>query len=303
MQTIGITGGSGFIGGHLTRLLTGKGYKVAIFTRDPHKHASSKDISYIHWDIEKETIDTKALATLDAVVHLAGEGIADKRWTEKRKQEIVESRVKGTTFLVNQLMLYAQQCKTLVSASAMGYYGADDGRQPFKEDDAPAHDFLAETCIKWEQASAFAEDFLRRVVFRFGIVLGKEAGAFLEFEKPTRWGVAPTLGSGKQIISWVHVEDLARMMVSAIENDGMKGVYNAVSPQPVSNATMMHTISKYKKGIQLSIPVPAFALKIAMGELSTEVLKSCTVSAKRIESTGFRYQYPTIDVAVKDLVG
>jgi uncharacterized protein (TIGR01777 family) len=302
MKTIGITGGSGFVGTHVSGLLVNMGYRVIIFTRHAGKKAPSSGLQYAHWDPEKETCDIKALKEVDGIVHLAGAGIADKRWTEKRKQEIIDSRLKGTSFLVNQVMLHAQQCKVLVSASAIGFYGADNGQEPFTEDMPPATDFLGITCIEWEQASAFADDFLRRVVLRFGIVLGKESGAFKEFEGPTRWGVAPILGSGKQVISWIHIDDLSRLIVAAIENENMRGVYNAVSPEPVTNAALMKSIRKHKKGIQIPVHVPAFALKMALGEMSTEVLKSCTVSNSKVQSTGFTYQYPSIDAAVEQLV-
>lgn len=302
MKTIGITGGSGFVGTHVSDLLVNAGYRVIIFTRHAGKKAPSSRLQYAHWDPEKETCDIKALKEVDGIVHLAGAGIADKRWTEKRKQEIVDSRVKGTTFLVNQVMLHAQQCKVLVSASAIGYYGADNGQEPFTEDMPPANDFLGTTCVLWEQASAFADDFLRRVVLRFGIVLGKDSGAFKEFEAPTRWGVAPILGSGKQVISWIHIDDLSRLILAAIENENMRGMYNAVSPEPVTNAALMKSIRKHKKGIQIPVHVPAFALKIALGEMSIEVLKSCTVSNSKVQSTGFTYQYPGIDSAVEQLV-
>ena len=299
MKVIGITGGAGFVGQHLTQLLLSEGYKVVVFTRSVAQNPVKQNVTYAHWDADKGECDLNSLKTADAIVHLAGEGIADKRWSDKRKQQIVNSRVKGTNFLVQQIKDFAPDCKVLVSASATGYYGRDrDGAIPFAETAPPATDFLGDTCRKWEDESEKASS----VILRLGIVLGKEAGAFREFVKPMAFGVKPILGGGKQMVSWIEVDDLVRMIVHAIEQPEMKGVYNAVAPKPVTHKELMDTIARVKGGIKIPAPVPAFVLKIMLGEMSEEVLKSCTVSAQKVQDAGFVFQYPEIDGAVKAIL-
>jgi len=298
MKTIGITGGTGFVGQHLTRLLIDNGYKVTVFSRHPHP-SDKQQLTYAAWDPEKGTCDIAALQSLDAVVNLAGAGIADKRWTPERKHEIVRSRVLGTAFLVSMLRQHAPACKTFVSASATGYYGPDrDNIPPFKEANVYYNDFLGNTCYKWEHEAHAAEDFMRTVILRFGIVLGKESGAFLQFARPQSFGIVPILGSGRQAVSWVEVDDLARIICFMLEHEELSGIYNAVAPNPVAHKTLMNTIARQKGGIKIPIPVPSFALKLALGEMSEEILKSCTVGAQKLLNAGFHFNYDTIDKAV-----
>ena len=300
MQTIGITGGTGFVGKHLTSLLTGKGLQVIIFTRNPQNRATSGPVSYAYWDAEQGKCDTNALAKTDAIVHLAGAGVADKRWTKTRKKEIIDSRVKATDFLVGQLKEHAPQCKTFIAASAIGFYGPDiPGKDPFAESAPPYNDFLGTTCKAWETSSTSAEKVMRTVILRFGIVLGKESGAFPQFAKPTDMGIVPLLGGGKQTISWIEVDDLARMILYSLEHSQVNGVYNAVAPNPVTQKALMQSIAREKGGIKIPVPVPSFVLKIMLGEMSIEVLKSCTVSAQKVLDAGFVFDHPTIGNAVK----
>lgn len=302
MLTIGITGGTGFVGHHLTRLLLNKGHKVIIFSRETVQTYREPNLNYALWNPDKKQCDINALQELNGVVHLAGAGIADKRWTAERKKVIVDSRVKGTEFLVEQLKLHAPNCKVLISASATGFYGPDrEGLSPFTEAAPPYPDFLGNTCKMWEAASESASHFLRRAIVRFGIVLGKESGAFPEFAGPMKFGIMPILGSGKQIVSWIHVDDLVQILFKLIEDDRLFGIYNGVSPDPVTHKKLMQTIAHEKGGVKIPVPAPTFALKIGLGEMSVEILKSCTVSARKILDAGYIFQYPTIEDAVRDL--
>lgn len=302
MKIIGIAGGTGLVGRHLARLLADDGYEIIIFTRKPDKNRKYiKNTSYALFDPLRKKIDPAQLSKVQAMVNLAGEGIADKRWTEQRKTDILESRTITTTFLVEQLKLHSPDCKVLVNASATGYYGNDNGQQPFTEDAPPANDFLGRTCMQWEQSSAAAEEFTRRVVLRFGIVLSRDGGYFREFCKRMMMGVTPILGNGEQVVSWIHIQDLARMIRFAIERVEVSGVYNAVAPIPVSQSILVQTMARAKGGLKVPIPVPAFVIKLMLGEMSVEILKSCTVSAEKIMDKGFRFDYRDIETAVKDL--
>lgn len=299
---IGITGGTGMVGRQLAKLLADDGYEVIVFTRKPDKSRKYiKNTTYAEWNPLKRKIDTTQLAKVGAMVHLSGEGIADKRWTEQRKTDIVDSRVLGTKFLVEQLKQYAPHCKVLVAASAIGYYGPDNGKQPFAETAPAANDFLGRTCQQWEHASEDIEMNMRRVILRLGIVLAKEGGAFYEFNKPMNFGVMPVLGGGEQVVSWVHIRDVVRAMRFAIERIELSGTYNVVAPLPVAHTNLVHAMSRSKNGWRVPIPVPAALLKIMLGEMSTEVLKSCTVSSAKITDTGFRFDFRDIETAVKDL--
>jgi uncharacterized protein (TIGR01777 family) len=304
MKTIGITGGTGFIGGRLTAALVQRGYKVVVFTRGIANLPVKQHVTYAHWDEDRGECDINGLKTLDAVVHLAGAGIADKRWTERRKKEISDSRVRGTDFLVSKLMEFAPGCKTFIAASAIGYYGPDnhDGK-PFTESDKPFKDFLGETCRQWEVASQRAQSFARTVICRFGIVLGKESGAFPQFVRPMSYGIMPILGTGSQMTSWITIDDLVDLLLYALEQEQTKGVYNAVAPNPVSHRELMDTIARIEGGIKIPIKVPAFLLKIMLGEMSIEVLKSCTVSGQKILDAGFTFKYPQIEPAVRHILG
>ncbi|HEY9178865.1 MAG TPA: TIGR01777 family oxidoreductase [Flavipsychrobacter sp.] len=303
MKIIGIAGGTGLVGRHLSRLLADDGYEIIVFTRRPGKNRKYiKNTTYALFDPLHNKIDTTQLSRVEAMVNLAGEGIADKRWTEQRKTDILESRTITTSFLVEQLKQHNPDCKVLVNASATGYYGNDNGRQPFTEDAPPANDFLGRTCLQWEQASEDAEAFTRRVILRFGIVLARDGGYFHEFYNKMKLGVTPILGNGEQVVSWIHVHDLARMIRFAIERVEMSGVYNAVAPIPVSQSILVQTMARAAGGLRVPIPVPAFIIKLMVGEMSIEVLKSCTVSPEKIMDKGFRFDYRDIETAVKDLL-
>ncbi len=306
MQTVLITGGTGLIGKALTGLLTEKGYKVIILTRGSKDNNASALIEYAAWDIHQQTIDTKAIGKADFIIHLAGAGVADKRWTSKRKKEIQESRTQSSALLVKALKETPNKVKAIISASGIGWYGEDPAipnPHPFIETDAASKDFLGQTCVLWEQSIGDASQLGKRVVYiRTGIVLSNEGGALPSFRKPLHFGVAGILSQGRQAVSWIHIDDLTRIYLQAIENETLEGAYNAVAPKPVSNKELTLQLAKVMKG-KFYIPahVPAFLLQIALGELSVEVLKSTTVSANKIRKTGFNFIYPSIEAALAQL--
>jgi uncharacterized protein len=306
MANILITGGTGMVGRALTQVLIAKGHQVAILTRNPTS-SSNPNISYYQWDIPNGTIDPKAISSADHIIHLAGAGVADKRWNKARKQEILDSRVQSGELLVHALKTIPNQVQSLVSASGIGWYGPDTAKSLDKGfmEDAPADkDFLGETCKLWENAVApIATMGKRLVIFRLGIVLSNDGGAMIEFKKPVKFGIAAILGSGKQIISWIHIKDLCNLLLQALEENQFNGIYNAVAPETVTNKNLMLTLAQKMKGsFYLSFHVPAFLLKIVLGEMSIEVLKSAKVNSFKIQSAGFKHAYPTIDQALEELV-
>jgi len=303
MTTVLITGGTGLIGQALTKELIAKGYEVIILSRNPNKEKTA-NVSYAAWNLAAQTIDEKAIQKTDYIIHLAGANVAGGRWTTKRKKEIVESRTKSGELLVKGLKNIPNKVKAVISASAIGFYGADaiiPNPKPFIETDPPDDSFLGRTCVQWESSTDPVTELGKRLVkLRTGIVLSNDGGAYAEFKKPMKFGIAPVLGSGKQIISWIHINDIAGLYIYAIENEKMNGVYNAVAPNPVSNKKLIRLIREEKK-ISIQVSVPEFALKLALGEMSIEVLKSATVSNKKVEEAGYVFMFPSIEAAVKNL--
>ena len=299
MSIILITGGTGLIGTALGRALLERGHEVIILTMGEKKPNPGLKLRYAHWDIDKQLIDMEAVSEPDYIIHLAGAGVADKRWTRKRKQEIVDSRVNSSKLLVDSLQSIPNKVKGVISASAIGWYGPDNPGQPgnrgFSETAAAAKGFLGQTCKKWEESIDPVTKLGKRLVkLRTGIVFSKEGGALKEFVRPMKFGVAAILGTGKQVISWIHIDDLVKMYIAAVEDEKMNGVYNAVAPEPVSNKELTLELAKSRKRFYIPVHVPSFMLKLLLGEMSIEVLKSATVSSARIRGTGFGFTYPTV---------
>lgn len=304
MQTVVITGGTGFVGKNLTQKLIAKNYKVIILSRNKTTQSPQQNVSFAYWNVDKQLIDETAIENVDFIIHLAGAGIAEKRWTKKRKQEIIDSRTKSSNLLINTLKKINHKPKAIISASAIGWYGENKNDIPFTENDFPANDFLGNTCKQWEDSISKAEALGIRVVkLRTGIVLSKYGGALKEFIKPIKWCIAPILGSGKQIISWIHIDDLCNQYMHAMEHEKLQGSYNAVAPTTISHKNFMLALAQKIKGkFYIPIHVPTFLLKIILGEMSIEILKSTNVSSKKIEQSGFQFQYKTIEEAIENLL-
>lgn len=304
MATILIAGGSGLIGRKLTTMLLEKGHDVIILSRKNTTSNNSR-ISYAVWNPSQQTIDINAVAKSDYIINLAGEGVADKRWTKKRKEAIVTSRTQSCSLIAETLRKNANKVKAVLSASGIGWYGDDSNNthKAFTEDMPPADDFLGNTCKAWEDSIDPVNALgIRLVKIRIGIVLSKEGGALPSFMKPVRFGFATILGSGKQVQSWIHIDDICRIFLHALENESVKGVYNAVAPKPTDVKNLELVLARKMKGsFFIPVYVPSFVLKLVVGELSVEVLKSATVSCTKIRDTGFQFVFPSIEAAINDL--
>ena len=303
MASILITGGTGLVGKVLVKHLLKKNYTVTILTRNMKDVKEKEGVTYALWDVKNGTIDTEAVLKADAIIHLAGAGVMDKKWTPDYKKEILESRTKSSELLIDTLRKTKHNVKVIVSASAIGWYGEDKiPGHYFTENEPPDQDFLGEVCLQWEKSTEPAEQLGIRVCkMRTGIVLSDGGGAYPEFKASLKFGVAAILGSGKQVISWIHIDDLCRAYIYALENEGVKGSYNAVAPMPVSNKLLTLTIADKVKGkgkFYIPVHVPQFVLQTMMGKRSIEILKSATVSCKKIKDAGFSFLFPDITAAV-----
>ena len=296
MKNVLITGGTGLIGKRLSHLLKSKGYQVRILSR---KKINNNSDQIFTWNIKKNYIDQNAFKNLDHIIHLAGAGIANKKWTPKRKKEIIDSRVTSTQLLYNTVNELKVPLKTFISASAIGYYGSITSETIFKETDQAADDFLGTVCKLWEQSIfQFKKLTTRTIALRTGIVLSKNGGALKKINTPI---IAP-LGNGKQYMPWIHIDDLCRLYVQAIEDDRMKGSYNAVSLEHHTNYSFSQSVAKIYKRPLLPIGAPKFILKAILGEMSTIVLNGSRISANKIKKLGFEFHYEKLEDALKSLI-
>ncbi|MEX1382768.1 TIGR01777 family oxidoreductase [Lutibacter sp.] len=291
MASILVTGGTGLIGSNLCNLLKSKGYNVSILSR-----SKTKKTNVFFWDIKKKHVDNEAIINTDYIIHLAGAGIADKRWTKARKKELIASRVNSTNLLFEKVKELNPDLKGFISSSGVGYYGAITSEKIFQENDTPNSDFLSKICVLWEkEAAKFNSLNIRTVILRSGVVFSKEEGALEKIMKPIKLGVGAALGSGKQYMPWIAMEDLCNMYVSAIENAELNGVYNAVAPEHITNKGLTKSIAKTLKKPMWLPNIPSFVLKIALGELAIIILQGSRVSSEKIKKTGFNFVFPTIE--------
>lgn len=292
-----ISGSSGLIGKRLVSLLQKDGHAVVQLVR---RQPTSE--SQCYWNPDAGEIDPAVFNGIDGVVHLGGVGIAEARWTEKQKARIRDSRVIGTSLLANTMASLDHKPGVFVCASAIGYYG-DRGDEELDEESLPGKGFLAETCQAWEQATLPAVDAGMRVVnLRFGMVLAREDGALAKMLLPFKLGGGGVMGSGKQYWSWISLEDAARAIEFALTHDELSGAVNGVSPEPVTNR-------QYTKSLGAALhrptifPMPAFAARLAFGELADGLmLSSARVIPTRLSAAGFEFQHPTIERAFADIL-
>lgn len=299
MSNVLITGGSGLIGMHLSTILLGKGYTIGHLTRSTTKELDS--IKLFSWDIDNNEIDENAIPWADHIIHLAGETVG-QRWTKNTKKKILQSRVNSTMLIIEQLKRCDHQLKSLICASAIGYYGADTGDKMLIEESPPGEDFLADVVAKWEAVVDTGTNYTERLVkIRTGIVLTENGGALAKMAMPIKLGVGSALGSGEQWMSWIHIEDLCNMYVKAVE-EPLHGIFNGVGPNPVSNKTFTKTLAHQLKRPILLPRVPAFVLKLMLGEMSVLALGSNRVAPVAFLKEGFTFGFPELEAALESLV-
>jgi len=298
IKKILITGASGLIGSRLTELLIAGGHSV----RHLGRSKKSGQVSTFLWDPIAGIIDIQALEQIDTIIHLAGASVAEKRWTASRKKEILNSRIKSTELLYQALKNNRHNTKTFVSASAIGYYGFGQDDKIFVEQDKPGNDFLAQVTRQWEtEVDKISTLGLRVAKIRIGIVLSEKGGALKEMARPIKFGVGSPLGTGKQFLSWIHIDDLCEMFVKAIEDENMNGAYNATTAW-CTNEEMTKAIAKILQKPLWLPSVPSFFLKIVLGEMADIVLKGSKVSAKKIKQAGYRYKFAILNDALNNLL-
>lgn len=297
-----ITGGSGLVGTRLSEILIEKGYIVSHLSR---KQDLNHQIKKFRWDPANNFIDLNSLQNVDHIINLAGAGVADKRWTDERKAEILSSRINSSKLLFDTLSGNSHKVKSVISASAIGYYGFSSNKKIFEENDKPANDFLANVTKLWEEeVDKINQLNIRTVKLRIGVVLTNKGGALPQIVLPIKLFAGSSLGSGHQIVSWIDLDDLCNMFVYSIENPKMNGDYNAVAPNPITYTELTKTIGKVLSRPIWPISVPRFLLKIAVGEMEVVISESCNVRNKRITlETDFKYQFTNIFDCLKKYLG
>lgn len=292
-----ISGSHGLVGSALADALKSEAHAVfALVRRAPHSE------SEVEWYPERGSLALARLEGMDAVVHLAGENIAEGRWSEEKKRRIRESRVKGTTVLSEALANLKHPPKTLICASAVGYYG-DRGDEILTEESAPGNDFLAEVCVEWERAtSSAAAKGIRVVNTRFGVILSADGGALKKMLPPFRMGVGGRVGSGKQWMSWIALDDVIGGLNFALTNEGLSGPVNFVTPNPVTNAEFTKKLGKVLSRPTL-LPIPAFGVRLVFGEMADALLLSSQrVEPRRLKEVGVQWRYPDLEGAVRHVL-
>lgn len=290
-----ISGGSGFIGSHLISLLSKKGYEIAVLSRGSKK-SDLPNVEFFHWDIKKKEIDSKALKNVNYVINMAGANIGSERWTEDRKKTIINSRTESTNFLYESVAEKSPELKCVISASAVGYYGTFNSEKTLTEEDPNGNDFLAEVCRQWEESARQFEKIGARVVLlRQGPVLGKEGEIYQRMAGFAKWGINTAVGSGKQYLPWIYIDDLTKLYLFAMEHSTMTGAFNAVSGIDTNMNDFAKVLAHSLKKPVLTPNAPAFVIKMLFGELSQSLLEGSKVSNKKLEKEGFEFKFKNLE--------
>ena len=293
-----ITGANGMLAKDLAKQLEGE-YTIRFLSRNV-----SKDNEFL-WDLKNKYIDPKALTGVHNIIHLAGSSVADKRWTEKRKQDILSSRVASAQLILDALKQQQLTINAFISASAIGYYGTNNSNIIFNEDSPKGNDFLSNVCDKWEQvAHQFQSNRVanRIAIVRIGIILGKESSALQKITKPISFGFGSGIGTGKQFMPWIHIQDLSGIFNYILSNEKVNGIFNAVSPEDVTNIEFTKKIAKVIKRPIILPNIPKFMIELIFGEMGSILLNGNRVSSKKITDLGFKFNFKSLDDALKNLL-
>ena len=298
-NTILIAGGSGLIGSRLVDLLP-EDYTIHILSRS--KRTSRGNVKYFQWDTQAKLMDVAALEGVTTIINLAGAGIADKRWTDSRKKILLDSRLDSIATLKKAVAELDTKLPLYIGASAVGFYG-DQGDKLMKEDNAAGSGFLADVTSQWEESNKGIVDYFdREVILRIGIVLSKNGGALKEILKPAAGGMYGYFGDGSAYYSWVHIDDICKMITEAIADNSYSGTYNATAPEPITIKALVKAVKAAKGGIGLVMPVPTLALKIALGEMTQMLTDSTRVVPTRLLAQGHDFIFTDPELAVKDIL-
>jgi uncharacterized protein (TIGR01777 family) len=301
MATILITGGTGLIGLRLAEMLKKQDHRLHLLSRNdkPVKHYDA----VFSWDVQSGRIDESAFDGVDIIVHLAGAGIADHRWTDDRKKEILSSRVDSAKLIHETLKRRNQKINVFVSGSAIGWYGAHSDSLTHNETEPAASDFMGETCRKWELSADLFKDVAERIVkIRTGVVLSKTSGALPKMAQPVKWFVGSPLGSGKQQIPWIHLDDICAIFSNAVSDSRYYGPINATATENCSNKEFTKALAKVLHRPMIPIHVPSFVIKALFGEMAVVVLEGSRVSNHRIKQMGYSFQYPSLETAIRNIL-
>ncbi|MEO9872339.1 TIGR01777 family oxidoreductase [Ekhidna sp.] len=298
IKTVLITGGTGLVGTQLSELLTSKGYTVTHLSRNP----TQKGYQTFYWNVKKMEIDDEAITSADAIIHLAGAGVSDKRWSAEWKKEIYDSRIDSTRLLKEKVAELNPKLKHFTSASAIGYYGWDSGDKLVDEESEKGDGFLADVVEDWEkEVDTFKELDIKISKVRIGIVLSERGGALVELMKPIKFGLGAPLAPGDQHMSWIHIQDLCGIFAHTLENS-VEGIFNGVAPSPHTNKEFTKSVAN-QLNKSLWLPnVPKFALRLIVGEMADILVGGNRVSSRKIEEAGFNFQFVSLNSALQDLL-
>ncbi len=300
METVLITGGTGLVGKHLSNKLQEKGYSVVFLSRASQKTSS---IKIFEWNYQENTIDNSVFNNIDYIIHLAGANIGEKRWTNNRKQLILDSRVKTGQLIFDRIKEQKKSIKAFISASAIGYYGTITSETIFKETNLSANDFLGNICNQWEKiADKFEEIGIRTVKIRTGVVLTEKEGALSKMITPVKMGIGSAIGTGKQYLPWIHIDDLCGIYIKAIEDKTIQGSFNAVAPDYRTNKDFTNILASVLNRPFWFPNIPAFTMNLMFGEMSSILLKGSRVSSDLIISKGYNFMFPNLRKALIDLL-
>jgi len=296
MKRVLITGGTGLVGSNLTKLLLANGYEVRYLSRKTQKG----EIKTFKWNIDQQFIQPEAFEGVETIIHLAGADVAEKRWTARRKQLIEDSRVKSAQLLFDKAKEYNVDLKCFVSASGINYYGTSTSEVINEEINSPGTDFLAKCVVQWEKTVRQFEEICPTAMLRIGLVLAKEGGAFPKLSKPIKLFIGSPLGSGKQYVPWVHIDDLCNAFLFAIENK-LQGSFNTIGDEHITNRGLTKVIAKKFNRPLIFPAIPSVFMKLIFGEMAGILLEGTRASNQKIKQTGFSFNHPILERAINDL--